>query len=99
MNGDCIWNTGLCTSDSHQYIVLISVLQRNTEIISKCLASEWGMAIDDVTERYVPTVHSCFTSTVMYLRRHDEISIISLYGRRTVHQGKEMTFWGMVRLA
>ena len=73
-------------------------IKKNSDLITKCLASEWGMSIDSGTNQYVPTVHNCFTSIAVYLDRQDEISIISLYGRRTAHQGENMTYWGIVRL-
>ena len=75
------------------------MLQKNSNIIAKCLASEWGMSVDEGTNHYVPTVHNCYTATVVYLHPDDELSITSLYGRRTIHQGTDMTFWGIVKLA
>lgn len=73
-------------------------IKHNEAIVAKCLASEWGMALDENTNRYIPTVHSCYTSRTLFLRRRDTLRIISLYGQRNIHNSGDLSFWGVSRL-
>lgn len=40
----------------------------------------------------------CYTSTVLRLSRHDNLSIRCLYGSRSVVMQPEFTFWGLIQL-
>ena len=73
-------------------------IKHNDGIAAKCMATEWGMSIDKNTNRYIPTVQTCYTSISLFLRRRDTLSIISLYGRRTIHNSGDLSFWGISRL-
>ena len=65
----------------------------------KCLASEWGIEVDPETDVRYNTIHQCYTSGVIGLRKGDKVGIYSMYPDRTMHEDREMSFWGLIKLA